>query len=152
MKELLHSIDKGTLMAIIILGSKAMNIQEAIEERRRQIKSLEQEINALQMAADILKGSAKTEKPKSQPDMAYAILDDIGKPMHVGQITAQIKKRFSVNVKTNNLGVMLFRYSKRGNRFYKVQGKPNTYGLIKWQEISERLEPSRGSQILALAN
>src|SRR5260370_15137150 len=129
-----------------------MKIQEANEERGGENKSVENENNALHMAAEILKGSVKTEKQKSQPDMAYAILDDIGKPMHVGQITAQIKKRFSVNVKTNNLGVMLFRYSKRGNRFYKVQGKPNTYGLIKWQEISERLEPSRGSQILALAN
>ncbi len=129
-----------------------MNIQEAIEERRRQIKSLEQEISALQMAADILKSGAKTEKPKSQPDMAYAVLEDVGKPMHVAQITAQIKKRFSANVKTNNIAVMLFRYSKRGNRFYKVQGKPNTYGLLKWQEISARLGSAKASPVQALAN
>jgi len=80
------------------------------------------------------------EKPKSQPDMANAILDEIGKPMHVTQIAAQIKDRFGQNVKPNNLGVMLFRYAKRGSRFYKVESRPNTYGLIKWQQISERLD------------
>lgn len=129
-----------------------MNISEAIEERRRQIKRLEQEIDALQMAADILKGSAKTEKPKSQPDMAYAILEDVGKSMHVAQVVTQIKKTFSVTVKANNLGVMLFRYSKRGNRFYKVQGKPNTYGLIKWQALTQRIDSVRTSQSESLTN
>jgi hypothetical protein len=116
-----------------------MEIREAIEERRKQIKELMQEISALELAAEILKGDAKTGKPESQPDMAYAILDDVGKPMHVGQIVAQIKKRFATTVKSNNLGVMLFRYSKRGTRFYKAQGKPNTYVLIKWQELSQRI-------------
>jgi hypothetical protein len=72
--------------------------------------------------------------------MAYAVLDEIGKPMHVTQISEQIKKRFSISIKANNLGVMLFRYAKRGNKFYKAQGKPNTYGLIKWQEITQRLD------------
>jgi hypothetical protein len=117
-----------------------MNIQEAIDEREKQIRFLQQEIKSLQVAAEILKGKAPTEKPKTQPEMAYAVLDDVGKPMHVAQIVAQIKKKFAVNIKANNLGVMLFRYAKRGKRFYKVQGRKNTYGLIRWQEISERLE------------
>jgi len=119
-----------------------MNIQEAIDEREKQIRFLQQEIKSLLVAAEILKGKAPTEKPKTQPEMAYAVLDDVGKPMHVTQVVAQIKKKFSVNIKANNLGVMLFRYAKRGKRFYKVQGRKNTYGLIKWQEISERLESS----------
>jgi hypothetical protein len=120
-----------------------MEISEAIEERKRQIKKLESEIDALLLAAEILKGSAKTEKPKSQPDMAYAILEEVGKPMHVTQIADQIKRLFKLPVKSNNLGVMLFRYAKRGNRFYKVEGKPNTYGLLKWQELSKRFESAR---------
>ncbi|MDQ1407929.1 MAG: hypothetical protein QOG55_3558 [Acidobacteriaceae bacterium] len=119
-----------------------MEIQEAIEERKKQIKKLEIEIEALLLAAEILKSGAKaeTEKVKTQPGMAYAVLDEIGKPMHVTQISEQIKKRFSISIKANNLGVMLFRYAKRGNKFYKAQGKPNTYGLIKWQEITQRLD------------
>jgi hypothetical protein len=117
-----------------------MNIPEAIAEREKKISLLQQEINALQVAEGILKGKANTEKPKTQADMAYATLDDIGKPMHVSQIVAQIKKNFAVTIKANNLGVMLFRYAKRGKRFYKVQGRKNTYGLIKWQDLSERIE------------
>jgi hypothetical protein len=127
-----------------------MEIQAAIEYRRKQIRELQQEISALERAAEILKGNAKTEKPESQPEMAYAVLDDVGKPMHVGQIVSQIKKRFATTVKSNNLGVMLFRYSKRGTRFYKAQGKPNTYGLVKWQEISQRV--AAASQADGLAN
>jgi hypothetical protein len=127
-----------------------MEIQAAIEYRRKQIRELQQEISALERAAEILKGNAKTDKPESQPEMAYAVLDDVGKPMHVGQIVAQIKKRFATIVKSNNLGVMLFRYSKRGTRFYKAQGKPNTYGLVKWQEISQRV--AAASQADGLAN
>ena len=120
-----------------------MDIQEAIEDRQKQIKRLEQEISTLQVAAKLLTGSTKTERPQTQPDMASAILEEVGKPMHVTQITAQIKKKFGKPVKSNNLGVMLFRYAKRGNRFYKAKGKPNTYGLIKWQDLSERIEATK---------
>jgi hypothetical protein len=79
--------------------------------------------------------------------MAYAVLDGVGKPMHVSQIALQIKKQFGVAIKNNNLGVMLFRYAKRGKKFYKVEGRKNTYGLIKWQALSERLEDTKVSQI-----
>jgi len=117
-----------------------MDIWQAIEERQKQIKRLEQEITTLQVAAKLLTGDTKTEKPQTQPDMANAVLEEVGKSMHVTQIAAQIKKKFGKTVKSNNLGVMLFRYAKRGNRFYKVKGRPNTYGLIKWQDLVERIE------------
>jgi hypothetical protein len=117
-----------------------MEISDAIEERKRKIKELETEIEALVLAAEILKGSAKTEKPKSQPDMAYAILEEVGTPMHVSQIAEQVRKLFKTSIKPNNLAVMLFRYAKRGSKFYKYEGKPNTYGLLKWQPIAKRLE------------
>ncbi|MGB7728329.1 MAG: hypothetical protein WBL50_09875 [Candidatus Acidiferrum sp.] len=116
-----------------------MDIREAVEQRKKQIERLQREIQTLEAAEELIKGKP-IEKPKSQPDMANAILEEIGKPMHVTQISTQIKTKFGQNVKPNNLGVMLFRYAKRGSRFYKVEGKPNTYGLVKWQQISERLD------------
>jgi len=126
-----------------------MEIHAAIEERKKQIKKLEDEIKALVVAADILKAGEKTEtdKAKTQPDMAYTVLDEIGKPMHVTQVAEQIKRRFSASIKANNIGVMLFRYAKRGNRFYKAAGKPNTYGLLKWQAISQRLDSAKVGQL-----
>jgi hypothetical protein len=129
-----------------------MNIQEAIDEREKQIRLLQQEIKSLQVAAEILKGKAPTEKPMTQPEMAYLVLEDIGKPMHVAQVVAQIKKKFATTIKANNLGVMLFRYAKRGKLFYKVQGRKNTYGLVKWQAISERLESNKPSHVEGVAN
>ena len=65
--------------------------------------------------------------------MVYSILEEVGKPMHVGQIAERIKKNFGTSIKTPNLGVMLYRYAQREKRFYKVAGKPNTYGLLKWE-------------------
>jgi hypothetical protein len=125
-------------------------IQDAIDNRLKQIKQLEKEIEALQLADEILKDKVSTEKPKTQPEMAYLVLDDIGKPMHVGQIALQIKKKFGSTIKISNLGVMLFRYAKRGKRFYKVEGKKNTYALIKWQELPERIEST--SKAIQLAS
>ena len=110
------------------------DIQDAIAEKRDQIKRLEKDIEALLRAKEILVGDEQsTGKPKSQPDMAYSILEEIGKPMHVAQIAEKIAKKFGLTIKVMNLGVMLYRYAQRGTRFYKVKGKPNTYGLIKWE-------------------
>jgi hypothetical protein len=83
---------------------------------------------------------------KSQPDMVYSILEEVGKPMHVAQIVEQIKKKLGVTVNTVNLGVMLFRCAQRGTRFYKVKGKPNTYGLIKW-ESNDALQALKQTKI-----
>jgi hypothetical protein len=116
------------------------SIQEVILEKERQVAHLEKEIVALKLAAKILEDNAlQTDKPMSQPEMAASILATVGKPMHVSQIADQMKKRFGIAIKTTNLGVMLFRYAKRESKFYKVEGKPNTYGLISSQ-IAEHLK------------
>jgi hypothetical protein len=124
------------------------DIQEAIAQKRDQIKRLERDIEALQRAQEILLGNDQSaEKPKSQPDMVHSILEEVGKPMHVAQIAEQMKKKFGIAVKTTNLGVMLYRYAQRAKRFYKVKGKPNTYGLLKWESIegTEVLKQMRAS-------
>lgn len=117
-----------------------MDIHEAIEKRQKQIRRLQQEIATLENAKALLEDQAKTEQPRSQADMAAFVLEETGKPMHVRQIQEHIKRTFNTTIKAPNLAVLLFRYSKRGSRFYKVNAKPNTYGLLKWQiadEISE---------------
>jgi len=115
------------------------DIHQVIAQKQREIQRLEKEIAALQLADAILSGShGDTEKSKSQPEMVTHILEEVGKPMHVTQIADQMKSRFQVRVKTTNLGVLLYRYAQRNSRFYKVKGKPNTYGLAKWQAMGER--------------
>jgi hypothetical protein len=120
----------------------SMDILEAIAEKEKQIEQLRKEINTLQSAAKILEG-ATGEKAKSQPDMAAAILEQAGKPLHVTQIIGHMQKRFKKAPKANTLGVTLYRYAKRGSRFYKVKGKPNTYGLIKWQTPEDHMEHAK---------
>jgi len=112
------------------------DIADVIAEKNRQIEKLRKDIDALQKAQSIIENTTpETEKPQSQADMAAAILDEIGKPMHVEKIAEQIKKKFHSTVKKSVLGTVLFRYSRKGKRFYKMEGKPNTYGLNKWQSI-----------------
>jgi len=120
-------------------------ITAAIQEKLREIARLKKQIESLQEAEEILQGYAKKkEEPRSQPQMAAAILDEVGKPMHVSIIAEQMKKRYQQTVKVANLGVMLFRYSKRLKTFYKVKGKPNTYGLSKWETTNALADKDKG--------
>ena len=114
-------------------------IQQFIKEKESEIERLRDDIAALRRAENILKGkSGESIPPASQPKMAVAILEESGKPMHVASIADQMQRKYQQTVKVANLGVMLFRYAKRGKSFYKVKGRPNTYGLIKWESFSER--------------
>jgi hypothetical protein len=126
-----------------------MDIQDAIDTRKKLILRLQEEISALEKAADILRDKNPDEKPRTQADMATAVLDEVGRPMHVLQISGQIKKRFQKTIKPNNLGVMLFRYARRKSRFYKVLDRPNTYGLIRWQSIEERMAEEKAQFLVA---
>lgn len=123
------------------------DIDQAISQMQDQIRRLEKDISALQRAREILaEKELGHEKPKSQPDMVYSVLDEAGKPMHVSQITERVNKIFGLALKATNIGVILFRYAQRGKRFYKVKGKPNTYGLIKW-ESKEALEDMQQTKL-----
>jgi HB1, ASXL, restriction endonuclease HTH domain len=120
------------------------DLQEVIAEKYRQIENLRSEINALEKAKQIIEGSSReTEKPRSQPEMAAAILEEVGKPMHVSQIVEQMKRKYGASPKPTTLGVTMYRYAQRGRRFYKVKGKPNTYGLIKWQSPEDHIENAK---------
>ena len=124
------------------------SIQEVIAEKERQIDLLREQIKSLLHAEQIMQNSSReTEKPQSQPDIAEAILEELGKPMHVAQIVAQMKRKYHRTTKTNTLGVTLYRYAQRGKRFYKVKGKPNTYGLVKWQTPQDHIENAKALKV-----
>ena len=115
------------------------DIRSVLNDKQQELVKLQREIEALRLSISLL-GSDDEEspidkdvdRPISQPKLIASILDASGKPMHVREITYQLKKSFKVEAKKGNLAVMLFRYSRRGSTFYKVPDKPNTYGLLKW--------------------
>ncbi len=122
------------------------DIYNTLAEKQKELERLQREIDALRMAVRILGSEEDTlvaEAAQSQPQMIAAILEASGKPMHVKQLAEQIKRKFKRTVKKTNLGVLLYRYAQRGRRFYKVPGKPNTYGLIKWQALRDQQGESR---------
>jgi hypothetical protein len=119
------------------------DIRSVLNEKQQQMVKLQREIEALRLAISLL-GSDGSEpvidintELLSQPKMIASILEANGRPMHVREIAYQLKKRFNLETKKSNLGVMLFRYSKRGSTFYKEHDKPNTYGLLKWVIANE---------------
>lgn len=121
------------------------DIYKTLAEKQKQLELLQREIDALRLAAKILGDESVKTSPEgkpSQPQMAVAVLEANGKPMHVHSIVEQIHKKFGVKIKTNNLAVLLYRYAQRGKHFYKDVRKGNTYGLIRWQAIAPQQEES----------
>lgn len=112
------------------------DIYKLLADKQKQLAELQREVDALRMAAKLLGGDETvSEDSQSQPQMVIAILEATNKPLHISQIADQMKKRFKKSVKKSNLGVLLYRYAQRGKHFYKVTGKPNTYGLLKWEAM-----------------
>ena len=117
------------------------DIYSVLHEKQKQLVILQREVDALRLAMKLLGEEKLSDEDTklSQPLMAVAILEAMGKPLHVKNIAEQMKKRFKISVKLNNLSVMLYRYATRGRHFFTSSDKPNTYGLLKW----EAEEPSK---------
>lgn len=113
------------------------DIYKLLSEKRRLLEQLQRQVNALTVAANLLRGEEpEADGLQSQPQMIVAILEAHGKPLHVSKIAEEMRKQFKKSVKTSNLGVLLYRHAQRGKNFYKVVNRPNTYGLIKRQAMA----------------
>ncbi len=118
------------------------DIYKTLAEKQKDLTALQREVDALRLAIKLLgdEGTAPIEgQEMSQPKMVVAILQAAHRPMHVKDIAEQMKKKFKLTVKVNNLGVMLYRYAARGRHFVKIINKPNTYGLIEWQNEESKV-------------
>ncbi|MCL4522484.1 MAG: hypothetical protein M1453_03110 [Acidobacteria bacterium] len=117
------------------------DIYSVLAEKQKQLNGLQKEIESLRVAARLLtdEHAPSDAENLSQPQMVVSILEANDKEMHVKDIAEQMKKKFKLDVKRNNLSVLLYRYSSRGRHFYKVIGKANTYGLLKWKTEEKRV-------------
>ena len=123
--------------ALVLSRWRMKDIHKLLGEKRRELERLQREVDALAIAAGLLSDERPLDakvRAQSQPQLVIGILEAKGEPMHVKQIAGQMKK-FKKNIKKANLGVLLYRYAQRGKHFYKVAGKPNTYGLLKWRSL-----------------
>ena len=126
-------------------------IEQALSEKLKQLEQVQREVDTLRSALQIVRDNSGRSPapilPHSQPQMAVAILEAAGHPLHAKDIASQMRQRFGASVNKVNLGVLLYRYQQRGKHFYKVPGKPNTYGLLKWRPVASlRIGESKAVQ------
>jgi hypothetical protein len=73
---------------------------------------------------------------KSPPEMISSILKAHGTPLQVNEIRNGLRHRYNKEVSRERIESHLYRHAKKVMLFYKVYGRPNTYGLLEWQEQS----------------
>jgi hypothetical protein len=121
------------------------NLHDAIKIKQTQITQLQKELDALRLTAKILaeqpeKQRGKKGAPKqgaslpigtvvTQPLMVRSVLLDCGIPLHVDQISEDIKKKYGVSLEPQYLTSIIYRLMKKGKLFRKAG--PNTFGLLE---------------------
>jgi hypothetical protein len=119
------------------------NLHDAIKIKEGQIAQLQKEVAALRLSVKILaeepqKPGKKASKQApglptgtviTQPLMVRSVLLDCGVPMHVQQISADIKKKYAVVLDPQYLTSIIYRLMKKGKLFRKAG--PNTFGLLE---------------------
>lgn len=116
------------------------DIYELLRQKEEQLQLLARQVEALRVTADLMRaeerlllGKKEESQGPSQPQMVYSVLSEKREPMHVSKIAEAIKKKFGKRFKSTYLTTILYRSIKKGKLFYKVEAKPNTFGLREWQ-------------------
>lgn len=65
----------------------------------------------------------------SQPDMAYTILKDAGRPLHINEIITRAKTTFGVTLSRESLASALTKKVLQHDRF--IRTSRNTFGLME---------------------
>ena len=72
-------------------------------------------------------GPREAKRSRSQIDMAYDILKEAARPLHISEILARIKSRFKLSVDRESLVSTLTKRVARADRF--VRTDKNTFAL-----------------------
>ena len=100
--------------------------EECLEVQLRAVRGLRRAGPQSAKAARQAKG---VKESRSQVDMAYDILKEAARPLHISEILSQIKTRFGRQVDRESLVSALTKRVARADRFMRT-GK-NTFALRK---------------------
>jgi hypothetical protein len=113
------------------------NLEKVLREKEEQLLDLQQEIEILRNAGQILGGRAESSRTNlngnkiSQTQMIKAVLLEHDRPLHVDELRKQNKERFGAALRNHDLTSVIYR-SIRGGAFFRKEGV-NTFGLIEWK-------------------
>ena len=119
------------------------SLERVLREKEEQLLDLQQEIEILRNAGQILGGRVESSRTNlnrnkvSQTQMIRAVLLEHDRPLHVDELRKEIKERFGTPLKSHDLTSIIYR-AIRGGVFFRKEGV-NTFGLIEWK-------PRRGTK------
>ena len=139
------------------------DIDTAIRQKRLAIARLNEQIRVLEQAKAVLEGDEPEAqlplepptgrgpkvkggiRPKSQTSVAVQVLQEAGSPLHISAILERMRVK-GVVARKPSLVSALARLVSRKRVFYRAK-KPNTFGLLEWQEpgLAKEVSPSRVS-------
>jgi len=112
-------------------------LEKVLREKEKQLLDLQQEIEILRNAGQILGGRVERSRANlnrnkiSQTQMIRAVLLEHDRPLHVDELRKEIKERFGTPLKGHDLTSVIYR-AIRGGAFFRKEGV-NTFGLIEWK-------------------
>lgn len=113
------------------------NLEHVLREKETQLLDLQQEIEVLRSAGQILGArveSARTNLHRnkmSQPEMIKAVLLEQARPLHVNELQKKIEEKFGMQLKNGDITSVIYR-AMRGGALFRKEGV-NTFGLIEWK-------------------
>ena len=113
------------------------NLGKVLREKEKQLLDLQQEIEILRNAEQILGARVEPSRTNlnrnkiSQAQMIRTILLEHDRPLHVDELRNMINRRFGTPLKNRDITSVIYR-AIRGGAFFRKEGV-NTFGLIEWK-------------------
>ena len=101
-------------------------VEACLDAQLRAVRKL-RSTSSTDSSAGVSPSEAKNIKGRSQLDMAFAILKEEGRPLHVNELLERIHARFGLRVDRESLVSALTKRVLRADRF--VRTEKNTFGL-----------------------
>ena len=120
-----------------LLGVQMKNLERVLREKEKQLLDLQQEIEVLRNAGQILgarvesAGTNLNRNKTSQPQMIKAVLLEQARPLHVDELRKKIEEKFGIRLKNGDIKSVIYR-AMRGGALFRREGV-NTFGLIEWK-------------------
>ena len=102
-------------------------IEACLDAQLRAVRRLRGEASSADSSPGAATAAAKNKKGMSQLDMAFDILKEAGRPLHISQLLECIQARFGQQVDRESLVSALTKRVVRADRFVRTQ--KNTFGL-----------------------
>ena len=101
-------------------------VEACLDAQLRAVRKL-RNASSTGSSPDSPSAGAKNAKGRSQLDMAFDILKEVGHPLHIGELLERIHTRFGQRVDRESLVSALTKRVQRADRFVRTQ--KNTFGL-----------------------